>query len=328
MTLLNTSNLESVPAHPAALRRPAQAPAEPVAAIREAISRVTEPPRRQVSRPKKPVRQVGLRHRQLALLFPDNRRAAMRTPLSGRFMQSIAETLLPLQLDLIPTLLQEDGELPTCIRKGTVDGVIVRGATDIAAVAPKLRHLPCVWLLALSGPPPHGDQVADNTVAAGQLAAGYFAERGHTHVAVLNHDTPHPCYAPRAASFLQAAAARGLRARGLGSKPMDQLVAEAMALTPRPTGLFLPVPDTFIHEAYRALDAMGVRPVRDVDVLTMSYDPQGLARLDPGLPNLEIEAERIAAAAVETLLWRLKHPDEPRRRLAIAPRLTLPKPAT
>jgi LacI family transcriptional regulator len=274
----------------------------------------------------RPTRATGLHHRRIALLFPDNRRQCLRTALSGRFLQSLAETLLPLQLDLIPTLLQEDGELPACIRRGTVDGVIVRGATDVEPLASRLLHLPCVWMLSLGRVPAHGDQVADNPVAAGTIAAEHLLARGHRRLAVLNHDPRHPCYAPRAAAFAATVAEHGRCVEHLADAPMDQLVEAMLALSPRPTAVFLPVPDQEIAQAIQALGEAGIAPMRDLELVCVAHDPARLQQLAPEVPNVEIEAERIAAASVQMLLWRLDNPDEPRRRVMIAPRLAMPEP--
>jgi DNA-binding LacI/PurR family transcriptional regulator len=49
-----------------------------------------------------------------------------------------------------------------------------------------------------------------------------------------------------------------------------------------------------------------------------------LRTLDPSLPNIDIRANEIGRVAVETLLWRIRHPEDHRRCILIEPRLVEP----
>ena len=105
--------------------------------------------------------------------------------------------------------------------------------------------------------------------------------------------------------------------------PTERLIDRALAGKTKPTGWFVPMPDDQLTEAYRALQAHGIRPGKDVGFIGCSYDAGRLTTLDAGLPNIDICPEAIARAATEMMLWRLANPDEPRRRLMVEPALVL-----
>jgi LacI family transcriptional regulator len=305
-------------------KNPQVSPAS-VEAVHKAMERIgyTPPPpsQRYRGRPRKDAGHSGVQHGNVALLFPDHRDQAMRTALSGRLMHGVNEALMPKHLNMLATVLQADGEVPLCINRKQIDGVVVRGSVDISFLVPKLKALPCVWLLELPEVPQYGDQALEDNAAVAQTALRYLLNQGHRHVAVLNHDPLHPCYQPRTASFVAAARRSGAQVEVLEGRPSEELAREFLAMHPRPTGIFLPAPDDHLVAIYRVLAAAGVQPGKDVGWIGCSYDPPRLAALDPDLANVDIRPEEIGRAGVELLLWRLRHPRDPQRRLMIAPRL-------
>lgn len=272
------------------------------------------------NRPQPQPAKTALRHRRIALLFPDNRDRALRTPLSGRFLQSITLALASHDLHLVPTLLQENGSLPACIKRCEVDGVIVRGATEINGLDLELRRLPCVWLMSLRRIPRHGDQVADDPQTAGTIAANRLVELGHRNLAVFNHMPQHPCYGPRVEAFEATAVARGARVTRFEGKPVPTLVEQMVRTGASPDGIFVPLPDAEIHEAFRTYRQLaGEAATRELAWVACGHDPAAMQTMLPQIYNIDLQAEHIARAAVDLLLWRLRFPREPRRRMTIAP---------
>jgi DNA-binding LacI/PurR family transcriptional regulator len=225
-------------------------------------------------------------------------------------------------ISLVPLLLLEDGDVPLVVQNSAIDGVIVRGATDVSAVAPRVKHLPCVWLMSLNRLPPTGDQVADDTEAAGQMAAEYLLSRGCKRAAVINHDSKHPCYQPRAEAFAKAFTASGGSVKVLLDEPLDVSARKVAAMRPKVDGLFVPLPDGEFEIVYRTLmqgnTSTGKLPL---DLIGCAHDPARLHTLDPRVATVDIRAEELATAAIEMLLWRLRHPRDPRRRLTITPKI-------
>jgi DNA-binding LacI/PurR family transcriptional regulator len=264
--------------------------------------------------------KTPLRHRRVALLFPDNRDRALRTPLSGRFLQSITLALASHDLHLVPTLLQENGSLPACIKRCEVDGVIVRGATEINGLDLELCRLPCVWLMSLRRIPRHGDQVADDPETAGTIAANHLVDGGHRELAVFNHMPQHPCYGPRVEAFEATALARGARVTRFEGQAVSALVEQMVRSGLSPDGVFVPLPDAEIHEAYRTYRQLaGEVATRQLAWVACGHDPVAMQTMLPHVYNIDLQAEHIARAAVDLLLWRLRFPREPRRRMTIAP---------
>ncbi len=298
------------------------------AAVWRAIEELgyTPPPRhrRLRGRPRQGERTRGVVRQQVALLFPDNREECMRTPLSGRLMQALAQNLGPRHISFIPSILQPDGGVPLAILNREVDGVFVRGATDVSPVAGRLAHLPVVWLMTLTRMPEHGDQVADDTDAAGQLAASYLMRSGGGLFAVLYHEPEHASYKPRAMAFAEAVRAAGGRVEVLNDGSTESLARRLATMSPRPRGVFIPTPEKELLIAHRVLCEHGIVPGRDMEWVGCGYDPVNQSLFHPPLANIDIRAESIAHAAIDMLLWRLANPNEPQRRLTIAPTLVEP----
>lgn len=317
-----------------------------VGAVRRAMAELnyTPPPpeRRYRRRPHTARKPNGVLHGNAALLFPDSRDMALRTALSGRLMHGMNEALLGRGLHMIVTPLMPDGSLPACIANREVDGVIVRGATEVTEISELLAPLgvPVVWLMTTNPEVPSvGDQVMEDVAELGALGADYLLRRGHRKLVAINPVPGHASYGVRIEAFVKAVKQRTARdaAEGVESgigvevieaeASMEDLIRRVVAWekeTLSEVGLFLPLPDNELSAAYRVLREMGVTPGRDIGFIGCSYDPTRLGTLDPGLANVDVRAEAIAAAAGELLLWRLTHREEPRRRVMVAPGLVVP----
>lgn len=271
------------------------------------------------------------------MLFPDSRDKALRTSLSGRFMHGLNEGLTGRGLGMIVTPLLPDGQLPVCVAQRQVDGVIIRGATDVSEVSDAIRRLgsagdqlPVVWLMTTTPRVPAvGDQVMEDVAMVGQAAATYLVGQGCEQVLVVNHFPSHPSYAGRLQAFIDSARDMGVSVHVINEQAemsdlTGRVVDELRAMHGAGkggVGVFVPTPDDEITVVYRAIREAGMVIGRDVHFVGCSYDPARLATLDPSLANVDVRPEAIASAAAELLLWRLTHAGEPRRRLMIEPRL-------
>lgn len=280
----------------------------------------------------------GIRQGSIALLFPDVDNRALRTALSGRFMHGVGEILRARGLNMIVTPLDAGFAEPPCLRDGLVDAVIVRGLASRDQVLPMLGDLPCVWLLD-GDLPLRGDQVLEDNGSVARMAIEHLRSRGCERVAVMNPMGLHYGYRSRCEWFAIHARRSGLSLsefilrdqvevsmiQGPAFddilKRLGQLVADLVETSPRPQGVFLPFPDDLITFVYRELQERGVKPGRDIHIVCCSYDPPRLATLDRSIANIDILPEAMGRAAVETLMWRMRHPSEPQRRVMVMPSL-------
>ena len=302
-------------------RNPQVSPAS-VVAVQQAVARIGYTPQhRYRRRPKGGDTRTSLHSGNIALLFPDSSDRAMRTPLSGRFMHGVTDALMPKHLNMLCTPLQANGELPLCISQRQVDGVIVRGSVPVSHFEAQLKPLPVVWLLEMPEIPSHGDQVLEDTEAIGQMGARYLLGRGNTNLVVINCFPQHPCYQRRTEAFAAAVRRAGREVHVLLGGTPHEMADRFLALEPKADGLFIPLGDLETMAIYRRLVDAGRRPGVDIGWIATCYDTMNLNALDPLLPNIDIRAEAMASAAAETLLWRIRHPNDPQRRLMIAPAL-------
>ncbi len=195
--------------------------------------------------------------------------------------------------------------------------------------------LPSVWVM---GSPPlafTGDHVQVDHLLTGQLAAQYLLDQGHSSCIYLGTGlgTPFSTFGYRGDAFrfhiersggvVHMAIDPGLirvskQANSADPRCIAAHLARLLKVTPRPTALFLQA-DLFAPGVYAALAELGVRPQRDLAVVTCNNEPTYLRKLWPQPTVIDIRAEEISARAVETLLWRRQHPEPPPLRILVRP---------
>jgi LacI family transcriptional regulator len=201
--------------------------------------------------------------------------------------------------------------------------LLVGEAAD--SVLPAYRSLPAVWLLSThTQPHDWADHVLPDNERVGTLAADNLAAQGHRAVAFFNDQPEHPGFASRGAAFCVAARERGMEclsfiaeksARGLlwGFGPDSdcaKLVERLLGATPRPQAVFVPTDEQVLH-LYPLLARQGIVPGRDLAILSCDNQDVWLRQLDPRPPSIDLNFELIGQRAVEQLLSRITHPDQP-----------------
>jgi LacI family transcriptional regulator len=250
----------------------------------------------------------------------------MKTVLSGRLSFGISDVLTANDMTLMVSGLRDWDRMPPCIEQSQVDGVVLRGTVPIEPFLPMLRATPCVTVFETPQVPSIGDQVLEDNDSVGALAVATLLKRGARRLAYLDRDALHPAYAARRAGFLKAAQQAGVEVDVINfAAPYGELVERFTLLSPAPDGLFVPSPDDQVTQIYTEFKQRGIVLGTDLLFISCSYDPGRLASLDPRLSYIDIRPEVIGQAAAEMLLWRLKHPAEPQRRLLIAPLLVEPE---
>lgn len=298
-------------------RSPKVAP-ETAAAVLEVVERLgydSHAPRR--GRPRKS--PDGLRTRNVSLLFPDVHAEAMSTPLSGQLAQGVEEILAASGLNLMLSHLRASARLPLSISNGKVDGVIVRNGDLPQDLSARLFQLPVVWAFAHEDAVPSHDVAQPDNSAIGELALDYLLERGCEGIALVKLSPEHVAFRRRAAGFLSAAKRREVNVIIIEKHVKKEFEAALTACD----GVFVPGAEKEIADCYRALEESGRKPVVDCRLIGCANDESQLHMLDPRLDNIDIQAVEVGRAAAELLLWRLKSPNRPVRRVLVPPKLTL-----
>ncbi len=251
-----------------------------------------------------------------------------------------SENGINLSFNYVPDL----ASLPSRALDESTHGLLLHGALPDAAVERKLRKLPTVWLMGNRRRPRWGDQVMPDSYEVGHLAADYLIERGHTHLAFLNLDANHWSLRLYFQGFLTTATDRGATAADLeqpdevsasyspnywhryAAASVDALLARYLALSPRPTGLF--IADAMqLALLQPALQARGIEiGPGGTELICCNNEAPFLAGLSPRAAVIDIRVESIGRHGIEQLLWRIAHPEISERLLTcLQPHLIRPE---
>jgi LacI family transcriptional regulator len=311
---------------------------EMVRAVQEAMKRLGyNPPLRR--RGPKPAARRGIRTGNVALLAMGNDSLNLyRLPVFPKLVHGIETALAEQGLNLVLASIKEDGVLPPALLGNQLDGVLLlnRLRTVPAELRQRLANLPAVWVMREHADDEgRFDHVFYNNANVSRIAAKYLLDRGHTRAAFLNGAPSHTAFGQRQRDFSTVMAGSDATvqefvvAPAAGAPPVSTVSWEAAAVqfarsADRPTGLFIPS-DTYVAAVYRALEAEGVRPGRDVEVISCDNEEPFLAHVSPRPATIDLNLEQVARKGVQQLLWRLRNADEENRvTVLIEPTLVLP----
>lgn len=261
-----------------------------------------------------------------------------QAPVLASALHGVSDALVENGLDApFVSIRSESGalRLPPAVESRRVDGVIVMGDAAWPALAEQLKGIPAVRALGMAPSDPLlADVVQPDNEAVAQLACDYLMARGHRRLACLCPVRGHPAYDPRMQEFAAHATARDAAAERLAGDLRERQMREQrinlhepviaalldrlLALDPRPTGLFVPG-DMLGAAAFGMLAQRGIRPGVDIDLIFCNNEEPVLARLDPRPATIDIHAELIGRRAVEQLLWRMRHRDDPQEKVLVHP---------
>jgi len=211
-------------------------------------------------------------------------------------------------------------------------GLILFGGHPTPEWLGKLAQLPCVRVMGTPDEDAWCDHVTYKNSSIGHLAARHLLEQGHRHVACLCLGT-NEVILGREASFMAAIKTGGgtaarLEAAGIilmteddqtiDTALLGRLLDQLLQTDPRPTGLFLPV-DMAAPPVYLQLLQRGVRPGKDVEIVSCNNERSLLNGLEPRPAVVDIHAREVGRRAMERLLWRVKHPKAPPADILIHP---------
>ena len=292
--------------------------------IRNAMKKLGYRPKPPEQRRGKTARPAGLRTGNVCLLLVGAPREVLDRPGISMMVATLEAELRRHGMSLF--LAQAGGlkDLPPCVSRRKTDGLLLAGESSDPLPA-AYRSLPAVWLLS-SHTQPHqwADHVLPDNERIGAMAAGYLAAQGHRLVAFYNDQPEHPGFVVRGRAFRAAARERGMECQafeaeasgpgsvwGFGPNPACvKLVERLLAAAPRPQAVFVPT-DEQVLRLYPQLARHSVVPGRDLGILSCDNQEVWLRQLEPRPASIDLNFELIGRRAVEQLMSRIAHPDQP-----------------
>ena len=246
-------------------------------------------------------------------------------------------------LNLVFTHISDPEHLTSRVLAGRIDGALLHGALPGKELRERLRGVPTVWLMGNRRRPEWGDQVMPDGYEVGELAAKYLLGRGHRNLAFFNLDGVHWALRLYGHAFHATATdaevggtcerleqpreAAGAYWHEHSFEAAERLVQRYLALSPRPTGLFV-ADDMQVALIQPALQRHGVEVAPGkVEVVSCNNEKPYLVGLNPKPTEIDIRASSIGLRGVEQLVWRLEHPNVPERIVQTIEPFIVPVPA-
>ena len=232
----------------------------------------------------------------------------------ARIMEGLAETFGGAGLDLILGNRRDPDGMPSIVRQGKVDALVVLAGIFTAADYKVLRKCP-VPLCIVDGyvSSIEADSLTSDGFGGGQRVAEHLHQQGHRRVVMTAYRSPLYNIEQRVAGFFS-----GLRSCGIEPNEACDLIRvdndeeAALLLLARlesdaaPTAVFA-VNDTMALNLMTALDSAGWSVPGDVSVVGFDDDPAA-SRAHPPLTTVGLRKRDIGAVSARLVLDRLAHP--------------------
>lgn len=271
------------------------------------------PPPKEKRKLKAPKRKDGVRTGFVALLFPDTESRAMRTPISGLLAQGIEEVLHNHEVNLIVSNLRKPDQLPPGINPRKLDGVIIRGGKLSSFALSALSELPCVWLNMDLPSKLLADEVRPDHETIGTLAAEALLKMGCRRIGTTDQSDALDSPAPH----LIRAFVKRIRQENL--EPIFDTPDNKDVLRSGCDGLMThAVTGQDLSRFQSRLASAGLKPGRDLKIVVADrahFTRQQEFKADV----IDSNMEHVGRTAAETILWRLRNPTSPRRRILVEP---------
>lgn len=233
----------------------------------------------------------------------------------ARIMEGLAETFGNAGLDLILGNRMDPDGVPSIVRQGKVDALVVLAGVFSAEAYRSLHHCPVpICLVDGRDESLEADTLTSDGFGGGRQVAEHLLSKGHREVRMVAYRSPLYNIEQRIAGFLF-----GLRSAGLDAgedeviirvddnpHAVDELKRQLTGRNP-PTGVFV-VNDTFAVDVIGALTEAGFRVPQDVSVVGFDDDPIA-ARSIPPLTTVGLGKRDFGAESAKMVLHRLAHPE-------------------
>lgn len=293
-------------------------------------------------------RNASLHRRVAVIAVGQMHQGWMASPVIGNFVSGVTSASREFDVDVMlddiphfdaPSRLVERGEIGGAIL--LINSIASRGPEWIGAIERMAEKLPVVW--AMGGHASHMriDHVLPDNLGIGRLAATYLHDRGCRRVALVTTEPSWPLTRQRLMMFTSTAIDAGLDVRTFVVSDHEQdgrvfagdvrvvksiaAVAEALADDGyRPDGLFCPR-DLATSRLYPALHKVGLRPQRDLKIVSCDKDEAQLSLMTPTPATIDINPQEVARIALRRLRTRMRNPQEPTVIINVRPALIEPQ---
>ncbi|MFM2220441.1 MAG: hypothetical protein RLZZ553_189 [Verrucomicrobiota bacterium] len=232
----------------------------------------------------------------------------------ARIMEGLAETFGEAGLDLVLGNRRDPDGMPSIVRQGKVDALVVLAGVFTSAEYEVLRQCP-VPLCIVDGYVRsfEADSLTSDGFGGGQQVAEYLFQQGHHRVLMTAYRAPLYNIEQRIAGFFS-----GLRTCGLDlsetealirvdhdQEAAEELLARLQSAHP-PTAVFA-VNDTMALHLMDSLEQAGLRVPEDVSIIGFDDDPAAV-RARPALTTVGLKKRDIGAVSARMVLERLSDP--------------------
>jgi DNA-binding LacI/PurR family transcriptional regulator len=235
----------------------------------------------------------------------------------ARIMEGLSETFGEAGLDLVLGNRKDADGMPSVIRQGKVDALVVLAGVFTAADYEMLRHCP-VPLCIVDGCVRsfEADSLTSDGFDGGQQVAEHLYQYGHRKIVMTAYRSPLYNIEQRVAGFFS-----GLRSCGMEASEADSLIRvdndkdAAHELLARldsadaPTAVFA-VNDTMALNLMDALEEAGRKVPDDVSVVGFDDDPVA-ARARVPMTTVGLKKRDIGVVSAHLVLDRLANPEKP-----------------
>lgn len=271
--------------------------------------------------------------------------ALVQLPVVSSALHGIESEISRLGGSLLFANIPNGDRVPAFLAEGRVAGVIVKGPNQGVLPPPQTNELlrqiyrvPHVWLMGRLANA-QGDHCNFDTEIAGRLAAEHLFKKGHRRVGFLNPKPGHAQFDFLRRAFSQAALTLGLHSEVFEPEkprrldwPLPAVTAQEVVESllrrwmnlpakTRPTALMVGA-DTTAVQVYTTLAQLGLKPGRDLSLISCNDEQSLIMGLSPALTTIDVRADLVGRNAASRLLWKIKHPhDDIPVRLLVEPTL-------
>lgn len=219
--------------------------------------------------------------------------------------------------------------LETLLQK-RVDGLLLMCSEGQPPSSDMMRRYPAIPIVVMDWAPfeDNCDIIKDNSLQGGEMATRYLISQGYRRIACIAGPQDKTSACNRLEGYRRAMKQAGLPIlpgyEVMGDFEFEagwQAMQQLLALEPRPDAVFT-CNDAMVVGVYRALRQAGLSVPDDMAVV--GYDDIELARyMTPALTTVHQPKDELGELAVDTLLYRLEHPDLEPKLLVLTPELVV-----
>ncbi len=260
------------------------------------------------------------------------------SPARWRILYGIQKVMRLRNVNLSTYQIIDENDFPAQSLENA-DGVIVLGKinNENNNLLNNISQIPSVWINSMGST--NVDMALARNQLVGQIAAQYLIARKHKCLAFFRVIMSHAAIETDGDFFEFTATKSGCTVKtfeGMDHFPdqdelenwlsLENIVKQAMKklsqANPRPTGLFVPL-GAAVPMCYKYLHNEGIKPGRDIDIVSCGCENAMMASLSPHPANISLNVETIGEKAASQLINKIEHPrDTSPVNITVIPTLT------